>query len=309
MPFDSSPLVESAPYPVAVRPVRRPPPPKAAPALGSMAVPAPPSATLTRPPKTGCSAAWLARLLWEQEAGSSNLPTPTTSDHEPLPAIHEPTTAVASTTPGSRACFGSRRPGVRISPPRPHLTATDDLRLASIHQRPNPPRSRPVRRFSNLRKGSRTSGRRRQESVLDAEIVGAIADQRVVDRHDERTVRHNGDGKGFGSKPVQASTRNERRHHRNEKARSDEPDPVRQVVDPLTGKIFGKAGELPRHRTFAAAAMRGVRESGSTKQRSWRRPSVRSQLLATRSGRPRADPAGGWSSTTMATARTRLQRL
>ena len=26
---------------------------------------------------TGCSAAWLARLLWEQEAGSSNLPTPT----------------------------------------------------------------------------------------------------------------------------------------------------------------------------------------------------------------------------------------
>ena len=27
----------------------------------------------------GCSAAWLARLLWEQEAGSSNLPIPTTS--------------------------------------------------------------------------------------------------------------------------------------------------------------------------------------------------------------------------------------
>jgi len=41
-----------------------------------------------------------------------------------------------------------------------------------------------------------------------------------------------------GSKPVQASTRNERRHHRNEKARSDEPDPVRQVVDPLTAKIW-----------------------------------------------------------------------
>jgi hypothetical protein len=32
---------------------------------------------------TGCSAAWLARLLWEQEAGSSNLPTPTTSTGRP----------------------------------------------------------------------------------------------------------------------------------------------------------------------------------------------------------------------------------
>ena len=32
-----------------------------------------------RPGCPGCSAAWLARLLWEQEAGSSNLPIPTTS--------------------------------------------------------------------------------------------------------------------------------------------------------------------------------------------------------------------------------------
>ena len=29
--------------------------------------------------RTGCSAAWLARLLWEQEAASSNLAIPTTN--------------------------------------------------------------------------------------------------------------------------------------------------------------------------------------------------------------------------------------
>jgi len=114
--------------------------------------------------------------------------------------------------------------------------------------------SQPVRRFLELPDAlSYRSSRRRQGSSLDAETAGYVADQRVFGRHDERPVGDNSDGEGFGSKPVQASAGDDRRHHGNEEARADEPDAVRQVVDPLAAEIVGQTGELSRHRAFAAA--------------------------------------------------------
>jgi hypothetical protein len=70
---------------------------------------------------TGCSAAWLARLLWEQEAGSSNLPTPTTSDRSgQWPCI----TDVSSSNRHTFRSRGGRSAGEARS--RPTVLVVDD---------------------------------------------------------------------------------------------------------------------------------------------------------------------------------------
>ena len=43
-------------------------------------------------PYAGCGAAWLARLLWEQEAGGSNPSIPTNFDYGPLAQLVEQVT-------------------------------------------------------------------------------------------------------------------------------------------------------------------------------------------------------------------------